>query len=179
MRPGVPVSRRPAGSVSGVNLPTVPGARTRRALVAAGAVLVLVGGPAGPLSAQGPAPVPEPAQAPEPTPAPATEVPSGGLAPATAPPALGERVRESDEASRRLDLVVVGLVGLAALILGATVVFWWVTRPSRDAPMPMPSMRWLEPDPDLDPRPSTPPSMSGSRTSGSPAAGEPPAAAPT
>ena len=53
-----------------------------------------------------------------------TAVPSTSAA-----PALEERVSESEQATTRLNRVVIGLVALAVVIAIATIVFWRLTRP--------------------------------------------------
>lgn len=45
---------------------------------------------------------------------------------------VGDEVSASDAASTRLSWVIWGLLGLAAVISVATVVFWWLTHPDRD-----------------------------------------------
>jgi hypothetical protein len=66
-------------------------------------------------------------------------------------------VQESEDATRRLNIVVLSLLGLAGAILVATVLFWRATRPDRQATAPAPAMHWVESDPvvdaDLDPAP--------------------------
>lgn len=46
---------------------------------------------------------------------------------------VGGEVSTSDSASNRLTWVIYGLIALAAVIAVVTVVFWWLTRPERDA----------------------------------------------
>jgi hypothetical protein len=45
------------------------------------------------------------------------------------PDQLGERVSESEQATRRLNLAVIGLVGLAGVIGASTIVFWRMSAP--------------------------------------------------
>jgi hypothetical protein len=120
-------------------------------------VLVGIPGVVAAAGAQEPAPGPAPSEpAPSEAPAPA-EAPAGEVVPSTQAPALGERVQESEDATRRLNIVVLSLLGLAGAILVATVLFWRATRPDRVGPAPAPAMHWVGADtgvdPDLDPAP--------------------------
>lgn len=73
---------------------------------------------------------------PEPTdPAPTPTVPS------TTTPALEARATESQQATTRLNRIVVALLVLAAVIAGVTVFFWRRTRPERDGPGASPPRR--------------------------------------
>ncbi|MCB9374277.1 MAG: hypothetical protein H6515_00190 [Microthrixaceae bacterium] len=67
-------------------------------------------------------------EAPPSTPAPAPTVPS------TTTPALEARATESEQATTRLNRIVIALLVLAAVIAGATVYFWMRTRPDRSRP---------------------------------------------
>lgn len=53
------------------------------------------------------------------------------VVPRTTVPALEERVTESEAATTRLNLAVIGLIFLAVVISGVTVYFWFCTRPGR------------------------------------------------
>jgi len=76
----------------------------------------------------------EPAGGPgEPAATDAGTAPTVPTVPSTTTPALEERVNESDQATTRLNRVVIGLVILAGLIAAATAFFWFRTRPERGA----------------------------------------------
>jgi hypothetical protein len=62
--------------------------------------------------------------------APADETPATTM-PSTTTPALEDRATESEQATTRLNWVVIALLILAAVIAAATVYFWFRTRPSR------------------------------------------------
>lgn len=90
-----------------------------------------------------PAPAPAPSsdvqssdvEAPPSTPAPAPTVPS------TTTPALEARATESEQATTRLNRIVIALLVLAAVIAGATVYFWMRTRPDRSRSTGRPERR--------------------------------------
>ncbi|HPG14240.1 MAG TPA: hypothetical protein PK434_06110, partial [Microthrixaceae bacterium] len=74
-------------------------------------------------------------EAPPSTPAPAPTVPS------TTTPALEARATESEQATTRLNRIVIALLVLAAVIAGATVYFWMRTRPDRSRSTGRPERR--------------------------------------
>jgi hypothetical protein len=112
-------------------------------LVTAAALVAVVAlpvgaAPAGPTQATTTTVAPDDPAATEPPAAtdPAADAPPTGEAPAstmpsTTTPALEDRATESDQATTRLNWVVIGLLALAAVIAVATVFFWYRTRPSR------------------------------------------------
>lgn len=65
-------------------------------------------------------------------------------APSTSAPALQERVSESEEATTRLNRVVIALVALAAVISVVTIVFWRATRPEGAVRRGEEPLRWTE-----------------------------------
>ena len=145
--PGVP-----AVVTGTTTLRCVPGSRPRRllsvALLAAVAGAAVVA-PALPAAAvPGPTPSERAATTVPAPPGPAPQAPPTAppqAPPSTAPPdaGLGERVDESEQATRRLNMVVIALVALAVVIAAVTVVFWRVTRPRRD---PAEAWSWLPAD---------------------------------
>lgn len=55
-----------------------------------------------------------------------------------------DEVSVSDAASTRLSWAIWGLLALAGAISVATVIFWWLTRPSRDAAS-VGAVKWVGP----------------------------------
>jgi hypothetical protein len=86
-------------------------------------VIVVVGGLFVPAAGAQDAPVAPVA------PAPAAGATSDAPLVTSGPDQLGERVSESETATKRLNMAVIGLLGLAAVITVATVVFWKLSAP--------------------------------------------------
>jgi hypothetical protein len=100
---------------------TLPNRRVVGLFVAlATALIVIIGGAFVPAAGAQDAPV---------APAPVAESPSDPPLVTSGPDQLGERVSESEAATKRLNMAVMGLLGLAALIAVATVVFWKLSAP--------------------------------------------------
>jgi hypothetical protein len=100
---------------------TLPNRRVVGLFVAlATALIVIIGGAFVPAAGAQDAPV---------APAPVAESPSDAPLVTSGPDQLGERVSESEAATKRLNMAVMGLLGLAALIAVATVVFWKLSAP--------------------------------------------------
>ena len=79
------------------------------------------------------------------TAAPTSAAPATTVAPSTsAAPVLQERVTESDDATTRLNRVVIGLLALAAVITVVTVFFWRRTRPEALAGSAAPAAHWVD-----------------------------------
>lgn len=79
------------------------------------------------------------------TAAPTTAAPATTVAPSTsAAPVLQERVTESDDATTRLNRVVIALLALAAVITAVTVFFWRRTRPEAPASSAAPAAHWVD-----------------------------------
>lgn len=75
---------------------------------------------------------PPPTEPPPTTAAPTTAAPTtASTLPTTTAPPLEDRATESEDATTRLNRVVLGLIALAVLIAAATVYFWIRTRPDR------------------------------------------------
>lgn len=100
---------------------TLPNRRVVGLFVAlATALIVIIGGAFVPAAGAQDAPV---------APAPVAESSSDAPLVTSGPDQLGERVSESEAATKRLNMAVMGLLGLAALIAVATVVFWKLSAP--------------------------------------------------